>query len=447
MPAPPSPSVACSRPAAARAALRRCHGSSRGVVYVAVLGAALIVSLATLAALHVARIESRGVRGVESRLRAEMAARSGIEAGLAWLAAHPDWRTTLVSGEEFPAKDWIELPGDARCRWQLSEEDGDFTDDDSETLRLRGIGRAGEAACVESVLLEPRGAALDCLGAAIYAARGVDVQDYWLRTDQLVGSGADVKTAAWPDFIDADVEAAGNFLGNISSGHRSQTGARQRRMPGASAFDYYMAVGTPIALTSLPTVSGLRTLQRTTLAPGYNPFGPANPLGIYVIDCQGVSLRIRNLRIFGTLVLRRAGADTAIRENVHWEPAAPHLPALLAEGTINLSLFDYGLSESTYGINFNPAGAPYANQSDNDARDWYPPRFKGLIYATDSVILKYDPLAYVVATGCLITNNLVVRDVLDFTYDPRHRNVPPPGFARGSQLRPIPRTWQREAYD
>jgi hypothetical protein len=47
--------------------------------------------------------------------------------------------------------------------------------------------------------------------------------------------------------------------------------------------------------------------------------------------------------------------------------------------------------------------------------------------------------------GCLVAAKIFHRHQLTVDYDPIYRYYPPPGFAHGSQVRPIPGSWRREA--
>src|SRR5205823_15057550 len=117
-----------------------------------------------------------------------------------------------------------------------------------------------------------------------------------------------------------NVEALGT-IGNGGNFYGTKLGgAAPRTLPGSGVFDYYVANGTSIPLTSLPTWSGTRALNGGVLAPTVNTIaGGTNADGIYVIDCQGQLFTIGNVRIVGTVVLLNCGGLT-IKSSVRWSP-------------------------------------------------------------------------------------------------------------------------------
>ena len=102
----------------------------------------------------------------------------------------------------------------------------------------------------------------------------------------------------------------------------------------------YLATGTLINYSALPDASGnWKRIKRQLLSPTHNPWGGANPDGIYYIDCGGDNLRIRDSRIVATLVLLNVN-EVEIEHSVCWEAPFPNYPALLASGNANVHLDD-----------------------------------------------------------------------------------------------------------
>ena len=143
--------------------------------------------------------------------------------------------------------------------------------------------------------------------------------------------------------------------------------------------DYYILNGTSITYASLPKQQAAN-IEKVVLSPNNNPYGSGltSPTGIYVINCLGGNLRIRNARIVGTLVILNPGVFSVL-ESVNWEPAVANYPSLLVSGTAELAFTNTPLSESSLRVDFN---------QDTDKTDTYPSLIKGLIYASGDLTTK-----------------------------------------------------------
>lgn len=185
--------------------------------------------------------------------------------------------------------------------------------------------------------------------------------------------------------------------------------------------------------------AGWRTLHRTALGPTQNPFGAGstNAQGIYVIDCQGEKLSIKDSRISGTLVLRNQHLQSLIHGSVHWEPArvggdptVPNLPALVTDSEITLAYGQDNLDEPAVNMNFNPPGIPYQGNADDDRQDAYPSLIRGVIYSSKKITVEDAPSIH----GVLVSDKdiLVRGSELNVTWDPVYFDTnPPPGFRAG----------------
>jgi len=138
---------------------------------------------------------------------------------------------------------------------------------------------------------------------------------------------------------------AGTTITGNAAGMKS-TAVAARKLPSDTAFDYYLARGTFIDVASLPTSNGAKRIGEAVLGPGVNPYGLANPEGIYVLDCKNQKLTISDSRILGTLVILEPGTDSSIADLVSIAPAISNYPSLLVRGNIKFtyqsdSFFDY----------------------------------------------------------------------------------------------------------
>ena len=428
--------------------------SRRGGVYVAVLGVAMISSMIGLAALHVERANLRAAAGRDTMAQAQVAANSAIELALARIAADPNWRTTYVHGVEVPLNDWTPMGDSAKFKFVLLDADGSLVDnvndvnDGNDPVTIRGVGAADDATCVTTVVVEPGQRGLNCLDARTLHAGGRlrFENDSTLATDQLISSndrievqagilnlflieigGSHVNGAAW---------STGSISNRISQRYPNQSPARE--MPDAAAvFDYYLSVGTRIDITSIPS----NTLRRVVLSANRNPYGAVNPQGIYIIDCAGQQLTIRDARIQATLVLLNASTTPQILGRIHWAPAAPNYPALMVQGSLHMNWDgEQDLSETTNGVSYNPVGTPYLNSQDADTSDSYPGVIEGLVYMTGN--LTVEKRSKRVGTT-IVGGTATFTASSTLTYNSAPYNYPPPGFGAAGQMRVVPGSWRR----
>ncbi len=210
-------------------------------------------------------------------------------------------------------------------------------------------------------------------------------------------------------------------------------------MPPSNWSDYYEREGTTIDIDSLPTSGGFSNLEKVLLSPSNNPWGSANTLGIYIIDCENKSLKIRNCRIRGTLLIKNVGSFSGVYESVDWTPAVANFPALLVNGNFVIQHTETSLSEATHATNFNSVGS----DSDADLADRYPSRLFGLCYVTGIATIGSSNNRSVLY-GCLVCGTVSAEGDLSVYQIPNFRANAPPGFREGPAMRVIPETWKRE---
>jgi hypothetical protein len=210
--------------------------------------------------------------------------------------------------------------------------------------------------------------------------------------------------------------------------------AAAKAMPSASVIDEYASQATVIPYTG--------DIDKAVLSPGCNPWGPADPNGLYVLDTGGRALIIRNTRIHGTLIIRAPGKTITIDSAMHCRNYRSQMPVLLVEGnlTIQCTSADTQLSESSNAVNYNPTGAPYEGVSDADTTDVYPNEIRGLVHVQGSVMLQET--ARIVGTvlcdgaaGMGGTNTII--------HDPGLYAVPPTGFTFVENMSVSPGSWKQ----
>jgi hypothetical protein len=92
--------------------------------------------------------------------------------------------------------------------------------------------------------------------------------------------------------------------------------------------------------------------------------------------------------------------------------------------------------------NYNPPGSPYdvATNQDNDMVDEYPGAINGLVYVSGNLQVTD---ACVVDGVVIVGGTTSVTRSTALTYSASPTVNPPPGFACGTLMRIIPRTWRR----
>lgn len=424
-----------------QAKLEKAHRSRSGSVYVAVLGVSLIVAVIGIASLHVARLEVREATALEDMAKARLAARSGIECALAKLKADTLWRTTYASGVANVLNGLSTLVGTGGYSFSLVDDDGNLSDDQDDLVTLRCVGTSGDARHVIELMLAPTGDGLGCLSAAMHTGGDIDVNTN-LTTNQTISSNANIDCGGGN--INGNAQASGSILpaGNVSGTRATGMAALQMPDP-AGVFEFYMAIGTPIAYGSL---SG-GVIEEVVLSATNNPFGGAtNQQGVYVIDCQGGNVLIRNSRILATLVLLNVGSQVEVSSSVNWEPFVANYPALMVQGNLLLNCTSQqALSESSNSTNFNPAHTPYMSQSDSTYGDGdtYPSLITGLVYSTGNLTVTNQAsltgVAVAAGTATISTNST-------FNYKSLFFSNPPPGFTAGNLVEVVPGTWKQVSY-
>ena len=154
----------------------------QGGMYVAVLMTATIVAIIGMSALTATRIQLRSAEGGNDVTAAGFCAQSAIESGFFAVRNDAGWRTGYTSDSWVPEQ----TLGAGAFTWKLvDEQNGDLAADTEARVHLYGMGVAGNAVRIYSVLLEP--AYLD--------------QSNWLSNP-----GFESGTTDWTDGGDCDLE-------------------------------------------------------------------------------------------------------------------------------------------------------------------------------------------------------------------------------------------------
>ena len=410
-----------------------------GYLFVAVLLTSLVVSAMGLVALSVASLRMRSTLDANDYATAHILAKSGIEQGIAAVRSDTSWRTRFVNNAESPST----TLGQGTFTWKLVDEDSNLNDDDSDSVRVVGIGRVGRTTVAESVRMLANGVSLSSLGSSFHCAGDIAVKSgVQLMTDQHISSGGNISTGGLLSSVQGDVETSGTATGTIQGAILQN--AAVRRMPGSSAFDYYLDNGTSISIEALPDVSGIRTIEKQLLSPQVNPYGDRNPEGIYLIHCKGQRICIKNCRILGSLVLIAPASNSSIEGSLRWDAAIANYPALLVNGDLVVKSTTTALSEATLAINFNPTSSPFQGTSDTDLVDEFPSEINGLVYISGKLSAPQD-LVESLFRGVTICHSIDASSSARFNYRSLIFDHPPPGFASGNPMVVSPGSRRREA--
>lgn len=394
------------------ATARELGRARRGATYLFVLCVSVIVMLIGLSAIAVSRVAARGSRDAARDQRAGTYAASAVDWALLCMRRNGSWRDDWQGKAVAQTSSF----GGGTLAFGVTDElDADLENRAMDLVRVTGTGQYDGAKRLHSVLAQKGGTPLECLETGLLGGN-----------DVLIQSGAQVAgncTVAANGTVDADnavvypdVEAANSVTGYTYYGS-TDSWVPQRSVPDGTVFDFYLAAGTPIAYGAL---EGGR-IKEALLTPKVNPYGATNPYGIYVVDGAGNKVIVERSRIVGTLMLINAASDSTVHDS-SLSPALANYPSLLVNGSLKLD----------------------GNKTLFTLSRDYEHKTEGLVYVSNDLLIK----DYQVIEGCVVVGNTCTVDgsaELTLSYDPVHRDVPPPGFWTGmGEMRTIPQSGRWE---
>lgn len=408
---------------------------ARGSAYLAVLGGSLLVAVIGIGAIGAAQSRRAAVELEVSAWKARLNAQSGMDLALKEIAGNSAWRKgtgTLVNASK---------TGDGAVTVVATDPtDGDLADSADEPVVLTSTGTNGAARHVLRVTLGVVFPPLSCLDAVLASGGLQEHTGTIINSDQTIASNVSVNAVLAT--VGGRVEAATTVLGLTYTGTIAGLQPVRQFPTASSVIDTYTALATAISFASVPTVGGKKTISGALISPNSTIGGGGkSAAGVYVLDCGGQDLIIKDSRILGTLVLKNAGSGTTISGVVNWAPATAGYPLVVIDGSATVS-FDSAatLSEATLGVNFNPAGAPYGGVTDSDTADTYPSEMRGLVYVSGTLTASGAPkvVGAVVVGGAVYSSGS-----LTLQYDSTIYSSPPPGFTGASRLKVAAGSWQQ----
>ncbi len=369
-----------------------------------ILGVSAVLMVIGLAAISVARIDTRNVSADNDWSEAQTLALSAAENALARIAVTDNWRTVLSGLVTTPM-------GHGTMQWQITDDaDGQLADDDEEAVLIVASGQVGASRYKLGLRCFVVGEPLEGLSRSLCANGDINM-DAGARLTVTGGAAStnnDFHAVKWSSRLVGDLEADGvwwkwNVTGNVSK-H-----ATALAMPNARVVAMYRELATDI--------SGRTLINRQAIGPGRNPWGTANANGVYYLDAPGSDVTLRDSRILGTLIVRCR--RLTIDNNVLLESFRKDMPTLIVDGELVLNYQSTGvqLRESDEDTNFNPPGVPYSGLSDSDKADSYPSEIRGLVHARGDLTLDSTALVRgaIVCEGsvlCTGTNQIIHDDDL-----------------------------------
>ncbi|WP_164102072.1 hypothetical protein [Candidatus Laterigemmans baculatus] len=409
------------------------------------MAVASIVSIIGFSAIYVVRLHLAAATHHSDRYNARLLAMSAIEHALTEFNKNPNWKTDYVAGSDYPVTPPVISGG--TFSWRLSDIQGGGR-------QLVGVGRRGESQAAFQVTLGPDQTWLGCgflSRGNLMIGDGSDYAEMTVRGAPLCTNAA---LTIYNGSVYADVEAQ-TINGTVSGSATAPAAIRAIPDPN-EVFSFYLANGTPLGDTKI---------AKQLISPTSNPNGATNPHGIYIIDARGGSVEIKESRIVGTIVVLNA-SRVELKDQLHWEPARPHFPALLVQGDIRCQMIQGNLSESAENVNFNPSGTPFRAATDAVRDDSYPPILAGIIYCTGNLIFdkdakytntgddddeNYSGVAYSAKfDGMVIVNGycaLTKKAKVTINYNAVHSEDPPPGFRPTLPHQIQRRSWQQVPVD
>lgn len=415
--------------------------SRRASVYVLVIGSSTLLAVIGLAALTGVRIQRKNLAGTHDFAEARVYAQSAVEIGMRIMTTDSEWRTNHSNGTWRTAQPM----GNGTYSLEVVDPaDSDLQDSKEEPVVITGIGMKGDAKHKVSVTLTSDQIGLSCLQVPLHTNGNITLTSVTAGPVAGVISSNGTITAS-SAVISCASEAVGAITGTSFSGSRTSP-VPARTMPASSVFSYYSTRGTSIPISAipystLPILSGVRTIERVLISSTSNPYGSTNSQGIYVINCGGSIIKIRECRIIGTLYVINPSSSSSVQDSVLMESTSANLPCLLVNGPIEINLSENSLSESSgSNANFNPVGTPYNGSTDGDTSDNYPSSIRGLVYVSGALNIN----GYLSLNGVIVAGGaLSATGSMTLTYDNRFYNTPPPGFDNEPTLSILANSWRQ----
>jgi len=408
--------------------MRRNTHHRRGSIYLPILAASMVITLLGLSAVWLTRLQSRSGRRALDYAEARLNARSAVEIALQIIDQDPDWR------QRTPSQWFTDLPiGSGTCSVTVTDpDDGDLADSPNDSVVVTGIGYKGSCRHKMRITLIPVHQPLEVLRTCAHSGLQAEVKS----GKSLTVTGGPLSTNA---NLKIDGVVDGDAEGLTRTGGGSVTGSltvpvQAKGLPDSNVVNQYIQ-----RAVTIPYPGG--TMEKAVLSPSSNPWGLTSPDGLYYIDTGDSDLNIKGMRIWGTLVVRTGSKTLTLDDVVCIQPYRSDYPALIVDGhaVLKHKTLEKTLSESEWGVNFNPPGTPYGGQSDEDMVDEYPNLVQGLVHVTGNVKLQQTGW---VRGAIVCGGTLTCEENNGIVHEPSLYTNPPDGY-RTTRVRIAEGSWQK----
>ncbi|MGP1272661.1 MAG: hypothetical protein ACTS22_04955 [Phycisphaerales bacterium] len=387
----------------------------RGGIYVVVLSiSAVTMSIGLIGLSALAAQREMGEQTIAAAEAAALA-ESGVQLALERIDQNPDWRDA-VSG--LLVADTPLGRGTLRA-WVEDPDDGNLTDDDTDTVRIIGQGRVGAARQRLSVDLSFGVVPIEALSFPFVIAGGAK-DDGGGNGDLSVDTGLIIVNGGKGRLLSISMVYSAPSMNWIDQ-------------PDPSLVALYAAMGTAIPASASDGGTGEK-YSSLDLSVSKAPSGVIpDPEGVYVIDAGGADVTIDQGSIVGTLVVHNAaGATVTLTQLSALRVGDEGYPVVVTDGNLVLENM-----KATTVTGTRPDADD--NGFEDDAFDG----IRGLIYADGDIsfVNAVDIHGVVIATG-----TASIRDTVRIRYDDRYKDDPPPGFGTAARPHLVAGSW-REIVD
>ncbi len=360
-------------------------------------------------------------RNLQLSAQTSMALQSGMDWTFWMVDSDPNWRTSVVSGQDYD----LASVGLDQVTMRLEDTDGNLADDDTDpaVLTVTSVTQiaasGGQAVCTRRLRLTAAPAPHRALAFTVFSrdavafTGGVAVSGPVRAQGNITDDGTTALTAG------ASFETV---TGNtISPGLQPVTFASSAMASPAPDLAFYTNQATLLASSS----GGNFDVRDAAFTSTSSSQGAANANGVYWIDAGGQEVRLENVYVKGTLVITNTrGSDINFERPCRLEQGTLGYPVLLADAATGRIEFAFAsgerLDETRANRDFN---------GDGDSADQVSPAISGLVWTRSaSVILGNSGWDF---TGCIIGSNIQVTGGVQLKRDATIRSRVVPGFTDG----------------
>lgn len=379
----------------------------RGNTYLMVLGVVTLLSVTVIAGVTVLRAHRAGLSIDQDIVRARLAAGSGVDIGVQMIAEDDEWRSTLGAGVWVDA---MRVSDDTTLSISVSDEvDGVISNDKREDITLVAEGRVNSAVQRIEVVLSPILGSYESMAASVYAKGVLDIEAESIEAESFLASA----TAVYDDgdeigsFGPTELEGSS---GDIYAGPLDLETPDE-----ALALAIFRDLATEISIDDLRG----KKIENVVLTEKSNKFGPVNERGIYLIECGGQKIVIRDSMIRGTLILVNPKPDSEMKEGMHWEPLLPNDPTLVVFGSCKFDL-------SGDDVDVGKITGEYIHADDQEWMDNHADStLSGFMYVGGDLLVQ-NAFRF---TGALVAaGDVVLEDDIDISAGPNYAREEVTGF-------------------